>query len=221
MKAGLIILGLSVSLNLSAQGVPVPHIFTTGNPIVASEFNANFQELSDRNDTTQTQITQSASDISTNQSSISTIQGNITQIQAEITNLQTNTSSQLLQFVGNSTGTVNGSQGIRAMTELCQADFVDSRVCTTEDYAKTTNFPASIPNTTYAWIIPSNVVGSGNGLNSGAPVNDIYSGQVGASIANFTCGGWRIIGGTGLRVSGTGQFWVSACNTPIPVSCCK
>ena len=46
-----IILGISmlcISMAVIAAGPPVTYQFTTGNPIVASEMNSNFQELADR-----------------------------------------------------------------------------------------------------------------------------------------------------------------------------
>ena len=173
MKTGIVLFSLIVSFNLFAQGAPVPHIFDSGNPIVSTEFNANFQELSNRNSNTQSQATQNANDVSTNQNAISTIQGNITQIQNDITNLQTNTGTPLLQFVGISSGAVNGAQGVRAMTELCQVDFVDSRMCTSEEYVKTTSFPAGGALNIQSWIRPGQLVGSGSG-GSGAWITDPF-----------------------------------------------
>ena len=213
--------------NLFGQGAPVPHIFDLGNPIISSEFNANFQELSDRNDTTQTQVNQNASDISSNQSGVSTIQGTLTQIQTDITNLQTNGGAQLLQFVGNSNGTTNGGIGVRGMTELCQVDYTDSRICTTEEYSKTTSFPAAIPSTTFAWILPAYVIGSGTGQSStSTPASEVYSGQgqgAGIAVSEFNCGGWNATtsGISGLSVNGVGGFFRRGCENIQQVSCCR
>ena len=99
------------------------------------------------------------------------------------------------------------------MTELCQADYPDSRICTSEEYAKTITFPGAIPNTTYAWIIPSVATGTGTGT-----VRDVFSGK-----NALNCEGWRTVGDNtdGLSVNGVGSFFFNTCNTLLPVSCCK
>ena len=204
--------------NLFAQGAPVPHIFNTGDPIVASEINANYQELSNRNDTTQTDVDQNTSDITSVQSDISTIQ-------SDITNLQTNSGNPLLQFVGNSTGTVNGGPGVRAMTELCQVDFADSRICTSEEYVKTISFPAAIPSTNVAWIQPAQLVGSGAIDSTKTHVTEVYSGLIiNAQVISgmFNCKGWQSTSSnSGLAVNGVGTFVNRSCDSVLAVSCCK
>ncbi len=191
MKRIIIIASLIISFNVYAAGDPVPNIFTAGESIVASEFNANFQELANR-----------------------------------IDNLQTNNSS-LLQFVGNSSGTIDGISGVRAMTELCQVTHPISRICTTEEYTKTINFPAAISSSTSAWISPSLVVGGGNGINNHVvPAADVYSGKqyslTSSGVRDFNCSGWSSSGASfGLSVNGVGGFAESSCQNAIAVSCCK
>jgi len=146
------------------------------------------------------------------------MQGTITQVQNDITNLQASGGASLFQFVGNSTGTADGSAGIRVMTKLCQVDFADSRICTSEEYAKTVAHPAALP-AFEAWILPSNISTVGT-----VGVNDTFSGRFAASGALlnvFTCSGWTTTANTGLAISPAGGFSVRACNVAKPVTCCK
>ncbi len=180
--------------------------------------------------TIQVQVEQITGNVSSVESSISEIQGNITQIQNDITDLQSNSDNfldsgdRLLQFVGNTSTAIDGSNGVRAMTELCQVNFVESRVCTSEEYAKTFSFPEAIPNTTWSWILPAQLVGSGSGSPNVTYVTDTFAGitrKADSKNDPFSCRGWRTLLGTGLSVSGVGAFSSRSCRNLQQVSCCK
>lgn len=126
----LYIASLIICVNSYAAGDAVTHSFSAGGSIVATEMNANFQDLANRNDATQTQVTQNATAIS---------------------NLQSNEVA-VLQYLGNTPTTLDGGQGIRGMNELCQVSFSGSRMCTTEEYANTITYPAA--ELGVAWIRP-------------------------------------------------------------------
>lgn len=181
-------------------------------------------------DTIQVQDEKNTGNVSRVESSISEIQGSITQIQIDITNLQSNSDNfldsgdRLLQFVGNTSTAIDGSNGVRAMTELCQVNFVESRVCTSEEYAKTISFPAAIPNTTWSWILPAHLVGSGSGSPGVTYVSDTFAGitrRADSKNDPFSCRGWRTLLGTGLGVNGVGAFSSRSCRNFQQVSCCK
>ncbi len=156
-------------------------------------------------DTIRVQVEQNTGNVSSVESSISAIRGSITKIQNDITYLQSNSDNlfnsgdRLLQFVGNTSTAIDGSNGVRAMTELCQFNFVESRVCTSEEYAKTFSFPEAIPNTTWSWILPAQLVGSGSGSPNVTYVTDTFAGitrKADSKNDPFSCRGWRTLLGT-------------------------
>jgi hypothetical protein len=251
MKVSFVLFSLLFATNVLAQGAAVPHQFSNGNAIVASEFNANFQnlanrnngtqaqvaqnaaaiasvqttlnanfqDLANRNNGTQAQVTQNAAAIASVQTTLSSVERTIDQIQAHLANLQTGGGNPLLQFVGNSTGTIDGAQGLRTMTELCQADFPASRMCTTEEYAKTYVLPQPIPDTTYAWLAATNLSWTPTGR-----VRDRFATSItDNSEPQLTCTNWSFnsFDSRGLSVSGIGKFGKSTCEIPLPVSCCQ
>jgi len=183
-----------------------------------------------RIDPIQVQVEQKTANISSAESRIDNIQGSITRIQNDIIGLRSNSDGRLnsgdrlLQFVGNTSTAIDGSNGVRAMTELCQVDFVDSRICTSEEFAKTFSFPAPIPNTTWSWILPAQLVGSGSRSPNVTYVTDTFAGitrKADSKNDPFSCRGWRTLLGTGLSVSGVGAFSSRSCRNFQRVSCCK
>ena len=181
MRSLMIIIGLLVSGSIVAAGAPVANQFTAGDPIVASDINANFQELADR----------------------------------------IGDSGLLRNMLGFSTGTTTGNKGIKVLTELCAANFVGSRICTSEEVVKTIDF-SNLPTTpTNAWVQPV-LTGSGNGATSNEPTIDVYAGISRSSARAFSCNGWSDVGATiaGLTIDINARFRTINCDTASSVACC-
>ena len=188
----LYIASLIICVNSYAAGDAVTHSFSAGGSIVATEMNANFQDLANRNDATQTQVTQNATAIS---------------------NLQSNEVA-VLQYLGNTSTTLDGGQGIRTMNELCQASFSGSRMCTTEEYANTITFPTA--ELDEAWTRPVLV-----GLDTSTSMDSISEQS---SSYGLACSGWSSTHPStkGMVVSGSGKMTTNSCavSSPVKVSCC-
>ncbi len=92
MKKQLIVLPIAVMISgaVFAAGAPVTNQFSAGQPAIAADVNANFQELADRIDGNNTNISTSTTDISSNTAEINT---NIADIAANSANIQANTTS--------------------------------------------------------------------------------------------------------------------------------
>ena len=185
MRFYLALVTLIFSANALAEGGPVPHQFSNGNAIVASEFNANFQELANRNSETQAEVAQ---------------------LQADIASLQPGSNgAHQVQFVGNSTGLITGKRGYRSMTELCQIDYPQSRLCTVGEYRKTINFP------------------SANFLSEVAWIEDARQGVSNKNSSN--CYGWYgkfgVSPQNGLAIGAGGTLQTIDCTDALPISCCK
>ena len=190
MKRLIFIASLSTCVNAFAAGAAVPHVFVSGGAIVASEVNANYQNLADR--------IQTVSDTVSN-------------------------TEKLLQFVGNSATSLDGSNGIRTMTELCQVTYAGSRMCSTEEYAKTITFP-TMGSASSAWVRPSKVITAS--LSNDYEASDFFAGAGNTSVKGLNCSGWSNNNGgssedSGLVVNEKGAFGQSRCNATLPVSCCK
>ncbi|MDB4431070.1 hypothetical protein N9137_01620 [Pseudomonadales bacterium] len=173
-----------------ALGQQVPNTFQPGNPIVASEVNANFDAL----------------------------EAEIAVLKAQVETLQSTSGNALPQYVGVSSGTIDGGQGIRAMTELCHADYPGSRMCMTEEYVKTSNFPTAEAGAS-AWINPSQLVADSDGW------TDNYTGIFLNTPYKLNCRAWGSSSSgsheSGTRVQAGGSFSNTFCNSVLPVACCK
>lgn len=212
MRCMMIVFGMIITGLVVAAGAPVTNQFTAGDPIVANDINANFQELADRNDVTQTAVTQTQGDVTTLQSDLAVLQGTVSSI---------SNSGSSRQLVGFSSGTAAGDAGIKVFTELCDADFAGSGMCTSEEIVKTKSF-ANLPViSTSAWVLPV-LAGSGNGVSSGAavPTIELYSGLPSDSSENLTCSGWKNAGIFGLAVNNAVQFLTRDCSIASSVACC-
>ena len=174
-----------------ALGQQVPNTFQPGNPIVASEVNANFDAL----------------------------EAEIAVLKAQVETLQSTSGNALPQYVGVSSGTIDGGQGIRAMTELCHADYPGSRMCMTEEYVKTSNFPTAEAGAS-AWINPSQLVADSEGWwtdnYTGIFLNTPY--KLNCSAWGSSSSGWHT---SGTQVLAGGSFSNTLCNGVRPVACCK
>jgi len=110
--------------------------------------------------------------------------------------------SGLFKFVGFSTGTINGGQGMLQMHALCQVDYGSTaRMSTSKEFWLSPN--ATAPTTAPAWLHPSD------------PTNHDFSSP------NASCTGWT--NGTsdqnGLVVDTAGKPGLSRCDFQRPVAC--
>jgi hypothetical protein len=124
------------------------------------------------------------------------------------------------QFVGFSTSTFDGGQGVRTYTEACQADFSSSaRMCTSEEVLNTVQWPA-VPDSARGWVRPSYQPTSFSFLDASGV------GPQGRANGELTCGGWSFSASTlyGLAVSGDGRFVTpglnDSCDVARPIACC-
>ena len=113
--------------------------------------------------------------------------------------------SGVFEFVGFSTGTVDGSVGVLAMHAACQTDFgADTRMCTSEEYFRSPG--AADPGSDSAWV-------------HGAAAVSFFS-----NVAAQNCNGWNDNSSTrrGLTVQENGIVNTddSFCNVARPVTCC-
>ena len=67
--------------------------------------------------------------------------------------MQNQASSSPLQLVGFTSTTHNGGLGLFEFARLCQLEFPDSRMCTTQEAANSINIPAGLPAGN-AWVRP-------------------------------------------------------------------
>ena len=111
-------------------------------------------------------------------------------------------------FVGFSTGLVDGSVGLSGIKGACQTDFgVESRQASSEDIVNT---PQLVSQTGVAWVRAIS--------HPSSRIMDRYSGL---SPSTHNCGGWSLnTTATSVVVNGDDHsFSVSQCDTPISVAC--
>ncbi|MGD8785541.1 MAG: hypothetical protein PVF28_04555 [Thioalkalispiraceae bacterium] len=129
------------------------------------------------------------------------------------------------QLVGFSNQSAPGNTGVLQLTTLCQASFPNSRICTTEEVARSVSFPAVTSSPANpgpsAWVAPTTVAGRGATVGF-----DVITG-IQKEAEGLSCGGWAGTyggggsgGGTGLTVNDRGQFKLNPCSTSMKVACC-
>jgi hypothetical protein len=105
-----------------------------------------------------------------------------------------------VQLLGFSSETTSAT-GIFAMTNLCQADFPGSRICTESEILTTRTVPPGLAG--HAWVVPTR--------NPAEPAN----------VAAGTCEGWtNLDAASGLTVDQEGSLEFRACNMALSVACC-
>jgi hypothetical protein len=116
------------------------------------------------------------------------------------------------RFVGFSSATFDGAQGVRTYTETCQVDYLSAaRMCTSEEVLNTVSWPAE-PASTKGWVRPVY-----------QPVSYDASGvQLADNQGALACQGWKATGGLnrGLAVFGDGRFETGSCDDARPIACC-
>lgn len=116
-----------------------------------------------------------------------------------------NQSEGRYEFVGFSTAQSNGAAGILKFTQMCQADFPNSRMCTSVEIIKTVNVPSA---TGIGWVQPI----LGGTVDHLFDVSGIYE----INYGGLTCS----LGSDGLTVSTDGKFGTSSCSEVLSVACC-
>ncbi len=119
-----------------------------------------------------------------------------------------NQSEGRYEFVGFSTAKSNGAGGILKFTQVCQADFPNSRMCTSEEIIKTVNVPSANGE---GWVQPTTV---GFAVYGGAYILDK------SGIYVDTCSGWSSDNNAGLTVSTDGKFGLTNCVEVLSIACC-
>jgi hypothetical protein len=128
-------------------------------------------------------------------------------------------SARPIHYVGTSTDTVAGGDGLKGLNDACEADFGRSRVCT--DTEIMASFPFPTP-TTDAWVLMT--VAAYDGTST-----DIWMNTLGMSTYDRpNCSGYAGAGpftGTGsysLLVTTNGEFdGYGDCSTAYAVACCS
>ena len=122
-----------------------------------------------------------------------------------------------MELVGFTTVTTLPNIGLFAMTELCQVDYLDSRMCTSEEIMKTVNIPV-LPSDTKAWVQPVITTRVSSEYTDISGITGTYS---------VSCSNWSYIGNppilNGLTVTNLGVLGNVTCHAPgsiLPVACC-
>jgi hypothetical protein len=107
------------------------------------------------------------------------------------------------QFVGFTTSTHNGGQGIPTLTNACNQEFPGSRMCTYGEFYSTSPFP-SVDATTLAWIWPWDNKTSRR------------------TVVDTDCSAWTsaLSSQSGAVVRGDGAGTTELCSSTLPVACC-
>jgi hypothetical protein len=114
------------------------------------------------------------------------------------------------ELVGFTSTTHLGTEGVLGFTLACQADYADSRMCTSVEVMQTVNVPAGMSGE--AWVRPVFLGGS------------TASGVTGV-VENLTCGSWSGYGdgSSAMTVNSSGGFYGGQHNclsTALAVACC-
>ncbi|GAA5186010.1 hypothetical protein [Ferrimonas gelatinilytica] len=200
---GVTALPLSTALG---AGEPVGHQFNSGDPIIAAEVNANFQELADRINSANSAVSNLDSSLSAENSALDTRVAALEAQQQPVTNSQ---------FIGVSSSMVAGNIGVLEMTKQCQIDYPASRVCNTLEIVRTVEIP-EVPEG-YYWVKPV-MSGAGTGLSS---TSSLATFDLGSGITSANQGLSCDNGNSGIRVSQTGRFLTANCTTEFAIACCK
>ena len=179
-----------------ASTLSIPNTFSSGDATSAAEMNSNFSAVKAAVDDNDTRIT--------------ALEGG----------------SSAPVFQGFSSGTVDGSGGIRGMQAACDTSFSGSKICTSAEFTSSTYKQVSLSGT--AWLLPVLQPTSAGVENSSSGTDGFVTDQGSGYTANnnnpervFTCSAYSDTRQSGLTVSSTGGFASESCDTARPVACCK
>ena len=126
----------------------------------------------------------------------------------------------VFEFVGFSSTTHDGGEGVLTFNGACHATFPGSRMCTSEEVLETTP-PPSGPSGDFAWVrsvlVPHQLPGWA------VDVSGETGGLSGSDAGVLSCNGWLAnqSGFNGLTTQGTtGRFSAQRCDFTRPVACC-
>ncbi len=123
------------------------------------------------------------------------------------------------QYVGVTTESFDGAQGIIIFNRACHADHPGSRMCTSKEFIETLNPPIAGSSGERAWVRPEFIPVAYSGTISEAIVADI-SGEW-SSPNGLTCKAWLDPSGSGLTVElSAGSFQTRDCEEALKVACC-
>ncbi len=125
------------------------------------------------------------------------------------------------QFVGFSSNTFNGGQGVLTYRNACQVDFgAQARMCKTNEFLDSVTPPSPAPGPLVGWIRPTRVdVLATYGFDS----ESLLRGDNGNEPAsNFNCKAWSDGGSNfGLTADHLGKITQATCTQVLPIVCCK
>ncbi len=125
------------------------------------------------------------------------------------------------QYVGFSSATFDGGQGVVTYTGACQQSFPGSHMCTSEEFLNTTAYPAVSGS---GWIRPVYVPVTVTGGASTSTITESadMSGKIDEGTSGLACRGWNTTqGANGLTVDAAGRFQTQNCSTINAVACCQ
>ena len=126
-----------------------------------------------------------------------------------------------LKYVGFTSATFQGDQGVLGFHAACQAEIPGSQFCTSEDIIRSGNVPPG-SLTAAQWVQPTFVGGYSTGVAPERGALDV-SGAFGNSLNQLSCNSWSTNLG-GSTVSGlailTGKIATNGCATFNHVACC-
>jgi hypothetical protein len=121
------------------------------------------------------------------------------------------------QYVGVTSETFDGTQGVFTYNRACHAAHFGSRMCTSEEVMKTVNPPTAGSPGELSWVRPVfQPIATGN-------TNRFAGDASGLMIqpADLTCIGWSNTGPNGMTLDlSTGSFGTNACTDALKVTCC-
>ncbi len=153
---------------------PVTYQFTNGTTIEASQVNANYQELADR----------------------------IEVLQNQVNTMKSNAQMSLVGFTTALTSNNNGE--FTKLSQLCYAEFADSRICNIKEALETVNPPA-LGASEKAWVMSNGVIAVSAGSGSISILDSIIG------VGSTNCLSFNSTGKTSGACNGTDQYRVACC----------
>ena len=169
-----VIVLFSLITSVTNAAPPVAHQFTNGTTIEASQVNANYQELADR----------------------------IEVLQNQINTMQSNAPKSLVGFTTALSSNSNGE--FTKLSQLCYAEFADSRICNTKEARETVN-PPVLGASERAWVMSNEVIAITAGSSAQLVIDSI------SGVGNPNCLSLDSSGKTFGACNNTDQYRVACC----------
>ncbi len=124
-----------------------------------------------------------------------------------------------LEFLGPSSATAKGDEGVLGFNAICQATFDGSQFCNSSDILRSGNIASATSTANGMWVMP---VISGFVPLAGPPYVAVdASGVVGGPDTDLSCRGWTDSTHAGLHITDEGGFSIADCATAREAACCK